>query len=132
MRELLFSRKTNVSRHLDWGLQELPLPASLPCCVRGWVLVNLLSVGNGRIATLKQKRKILLGGGAAFSLTACLLASLSDGDHVTPVEARWQQQLRDQLYSRIISNSSPERKGTRLPSSSPSRAPTTFLCLLMG
>lgn len=132
MRELLFSRETNVSRHLGWGLQELPLPASLPGCVRGWVLVNLLSVGNGRIATLKQKRKNLLGRGAAFSLTACLLASLSDRDHVTLVEARWQQQLSGQLHSRIISNSSPERKGTCLPSRSPSKAPTTFLCLLMG
>lgn len=58
MRELLFSPgETNMSRQLGWRLQELPSPVSLPCCVRGWVLVNLLSVGNGRIATLKQKER---------------------------------------------------------------------------
>ena len=105
MRELLFSPgETNASRQLGWRLQELPSPVSLPCCVRGWVLVNLLSVGNGKIATLKQKRKNLLGGEAAFSLTARLLAPLSDRDHVTPMEARRQQQLSGRLYSQIISN----------------------------
>ena len=105
MRELLFSPgETNASRQLGWRLQELPSPVSLPCCVRGWVLVNLLSVGNGKIATLKQKRKNLLGGEAAFSLTARLLAPLSGRDHVTPMEARRQQQLSGQLYSQIISN----------------------------
>lgn len=109
MRELLFSGETNESRQLGWRLQELPWPVSLSCCVRGGVLLTLLSVGNGRIATLKQNRKNLLGGEAALSLTACLLAPLPDRDHVTPVEARWRQQFSGQLYSPIISNASREK-----------------------
>lgn len=74
MRELLFSGETNESRQLGWRLQELPWPVSLSCCVcvcvaeGGGVLLTLLSVGNGRIATFKQNRKNLLGGEAAFSL----------------------------------------------------------------